>query len=474
MVNRVVILISENQKINSNIKWSNIGQVVTQISHLYQIVKESHVDLILVDESHPELKKPVSTRIRRFNGLTEIWKIIETDMVNEPEEEYIEGSISIELGEKGILKKIENILHAKGLLEEYHIVSRSSRMKAIAETIERIAPANVAVLIVGASGTGKELVARAIHNHSKRSSQPFVAVNCGAISEGILESELFGHEKGAFTGSITKREGLFHKADGGTVLLDEIGETLPAMQVKLLRVLEDGTYYPVGSSEAQKVDVRLVSATNRDLGEAISENLFREDLYFRIGVVKIVLPPLMDRIGDIQPLLRFFWKNNPKLDYTDSTLDLLMKYNWPGNIRQLKNFTDRMIALKPDGGLVEVADVKSFLDEQNTAATHLPVATGKTADEAGQELIYRAIISLGNEIKMLRDLLLSHLPADASIDDIQGGSDLVDDSKSMEDMEYKLIEKILEETGGNRKETAKQLGIGERTLYRKLKKYNLR
>lgn len=472
MIQKTAILINEKFKNSSETNWDKIGLVVTQISHLYQLVKETNIDLILIDESHTEIKKSVATKLRRFNGLTEIWWLSPKDFSDKNYDDYIDGIINRDLGEKGIIQKIKHILHTKQLLKNYGIVSRAPQMKVIAETIERISETDISVLIVGPSGSGKELVARAIHNNSKRQGKAFVAVNCGAIAEGILESELFGHERGAFTGSVTKRDGLFHKANNGTIFLDEIGETKAEMQVKLLRVLEDGTYYPVGSSVVKKSDVRVVSATNRDLSDAINENLFRDDLYFRIGVVKIILPPLMDRTGDIQPLLKHFWPQDD-LDYSDSALNLLIQYDWPGNIRQLKNFTERMKALKPKG-MVDVDDVEMFLEEQYRSATHLPVATGKTVEEAGQELIYRAIISLGNEVKMLRDLIVSHMPGEPNINDISSSSDLLNESDSMEEMERKMIDKVLEQTGGNRKEAAELLGIGERTLYRKLNKYKIR
>ncbi len=287
-----------------------------------------------------------------------------------------------------------------------------------------------------------------------------------------MESELFGHEKGAFTGSVSKREGLFHKADGGTIFLDEIGETKPDMQVKLLRVLEDGTYYPVGSSVAQRADVRVVSATNRDLSEAISERAFREDLYFRIGVVKVVLPPLFERTCDIYPLLQHFSRGYPKLSYSDAAIELLVKYDWPGNVRQLKNFADRMGAFQPKG-MVEVEDVERFIQEQHTTALNLPVSTGKTVEEAGHELIYHAILSMGNEIRMLRDLITSHLPSETPPEGYSNDAAEVTKGMNMEQVEKMMIEQILDETKGNRKETARRLGIGERTLYRKLKKYGL-
>lgn len=471
-MNRTVILLSTDQAKSDTVDWQKIGLVVTELSQLYHLVKESRIDLILVDENRTDLKRAVAMRIRRYNGLTEIWVIVSNGFHPEPADEYIDGVISWDLGEEGVAKKVKQILAGKDLLNHLQLVGRSPKMKVVAETIERIAPTDVSVLVVGPSGSGKELVAHALHDNSARHNRPFVAINCGALAEGVLESELFGHEKGAFTGSVGRREGLFHKADGGTIFLDEIGETKPDMQVKLLRVVEDGTYYPVGSSLPRKADVRIVSATNRDLTEAIADRSFREDLYFRIGVVKIVLPPLWEKKSDIQPLLQHFLGGKRHLDYSDSALELLTKYDWPGNVRQLKNFADRMEALKPKG-LVDVEDVERFIDEQHTAATHLPVTTGKTVEEAGQELIYRAILSLGNEIRMLRDLITAHLPSELPVPEEEVSPMSVGKGSTMEQMERSHIEQALTESRGNRKEAARKLGIGERTLYRKLKKYDL-
>lgn len=468
MKTNVVILSGNNS--NAAMNWSKIGKVVSELAELYQIVKESEVDLIIVGEDRTDLPSQVAVKIRRYNGLTDIWKVTVGSFDDDNIEKHYDGSFSIEIGEKGITKKVTQILQAKELLAQYSIIARSAKMKLIAETIHRIAPTDVPVLIVGQSGTGKELVAKAIHKDSQRESDAFVAINCGAIAEGLLESELFGHEKGAFTGSVSKREGLFKKANNGIIFLDEIGETKSDMQVKLLRVLEDGTYYPVGSSNAQHTNVRIVSATNRDLMEAIAEKKFREDLYFRIGVVKITLPPLFERKNDIQPLLKYFWRKE-KLDYSDTALDLLMQYDWPGNVRQLKNFADRMTALRQKG-VVDVEDVRQFVDEQHSNSYNLPVATGKTSEEAGQELIYHAILSLGSEIKMLRDLITAHLP-DSNPQEVHSDTSDVVKGMTVEQMEKMMIRQVLLETDGNRKEAAKKLGVGERTLYRKLNKYNL-
>lgn len=470
MKNRVLILAHQETPAKLQASLEKLGYVTTELAEIYQQAKEKLIDLIIFDGRRTDMLPAVASRLRRYSGLCEIWRLVSEDELFVETAQYIDGQIAVGSGGDGLKKKVSEILADKQRLSRYGIVGRSAKMKAVARTIERIAPSDVPVLIVGPSGSGKELVALALHSDSGRTERPFVAINCGALAEGLLESELFGHEKGAFTGSVGKREGLFSKAEGGTIFLDEIGETTPAMQVKLLRVLEDGTFYPVGSSSLRRSDVRVVAATNRDLAEAIAERQFREDLYFRLGVVKIVLPPLMERREDIQPLLRFFWEGK-SIDYSDSALDLLLRYDWPGNVRQLKNFASSTVALG-ESGLVDRADVERFISEQHVHAKNLPVATGKSAQEAGQELIYRAILSLGNEIRMLRNLITSNLPSETS-QSAEPAPMEVETSTTMEEMEKKLIEKALLESGSNRKETARQLGIGERTLYRKLNKYGL-
>jgi len=469
---KVAIVFKSETLGSDSINWKNIGQPVGDLPQLYQLVKEQNISLVLADASHFEIKQAIATKLRRRNGLMEIWQIVNHASDEVEQLIYLDGVVARDLAERGITSKVKQILQTKDLLARYKIIGRSAKMKAVADTVQRIAPTEVTVLIVGPSGSGKELVAEAIRQDSKRSKGPFITFNCGALAEGVLESELFGHEKGAFTGSVGKREGLFAKAEGGTIFLDEIGETPPAMQVKLLRVLEDGTYYPVGSSTPRKVNVRVMAATNRDLTEALKERQFREDLYFRISAVKIIVPSLLERKEDIQPLLQYFWRKREGLDYTDSALELLMKYDWPGNVRQLKNFAERMTALKPTG-LIDVSDVERFLAEQHAVFKNLPVSTGKTTEEAGQELIYRAILSLGNEVRYLRDLITANLPAESGNDSVNAGRGRFGKATTVEHMENSLIEQTLKETGGNRKETARRLGIGERTLYRKLKKFGL-
>ncbi|PKK84447.1 MAG: sigma-54-dependent Fis family transcriptional regulator [candidate division Zixibacteria bacterium HGW-Zixibacteria-1] len=450
-----------------------IGEFVEEVSLLYTLLKERAVDLILIPEIYPKINRGVVRRMRLRNPQADIWQIVWSDTDSAAYEIY-DGTINIDDGPEQIAKKVQRILHQKSLLKKYNIIGRSEKMKVVAETIDRIAPTDISILIVGPSGSGKELVARAIHENSSRAGGRFVAINCGAIAEGVLESELFGHEKGAFTGSVASRVGMFIRANDGTILLDEIGETKLDMQVKLLRVLEDGYFYPVGGDKPVHSNARVIAATNRDLIEAIHSGDFREDLYFRLGVVKIVLPALYDRRQDILPLLCHFSALEKVKGFSDSALDLLLRYDWPGNVRELRNFLARMGALHPDSEISAI-DVEQFISEQAFESRNLPVVTGHTHEEAGHELIYHALLQLGSEIKMLRDLITVNLQGRSEFETVNNTTDdtAVYSDKTMKDIERVMIETALRECGGNRKTAAKKLGIGERTLYRKIKEYNL-
>jgi len=313
------------------------------------------------------------------------------------------------------------------------VVGNSPEMRKIITQLQQLAPTDSSVLILGENGTGKELVAKAIHQNSRRKSKPFVPLNISALSEGILESELFGHEKGAFTGADRKRIGQFEYANGGTLFLDEVGEMPMSTQIKLLRVLEDGQINRVGSNEPIKVNVRLVAATNANLAKMVEEKTFRKDLYYRLDVVKIVLPPLRERRGDIPLLIDHFIKemtarHGRKVEHmSKSARQALMAYDWPGNIRQLRNVIERMVVVDLDG-LLDVDD-------------------------------------LPEEIA----------PPDRQSDDtfvgLEGSDALV--GKPLSDIERYYIERTLELTEGKREEAARILGIGERTLYRKIKEYKL-
>ncbi len=309
------------------------------------------------------------------------------------------------------------------------IVGSSPQMQRVFEVLGQVSASSATILITGESGTGKELVARAIHQNSPRSAEHFVAVNCAALSEGLIESELFGHVKGAFTGAVAAKEGRIVYADGGTLFLDEVGDMPLATQAKLLRVLESREVQPVGGNQVQKVDIRLVAATNRELKGMVKEGLFREDLLYRLQVVTVNLPPLRDRKGDIPLLIDHFVSELAEQHrravrgIAPEARTALLRYDWPGNVRELRNTIESMVLLSR-GGVLTLDDVPD------------PVRQG----------------AMGGTSR-------------------SGGFDLA--GRSLAEVERDLIRENLKAFGGNREKTAKVLGIGERTLYRKIKEYGL-
>jgi len=312
-----------------------------------------------------------------------------------------------------------------------HIIGKSGPMKALLDMLAMIAPSDATALITGESGTGKELIARSIHLNSPRRDHPLVVVNCAAITESLLESELFGHEKGAFTGADRQREGRFEQAQGGTVFLDEIGETSPAMQVKLLRVLQEREIQKVGGATTVHVDVRIIAATNRDLAQEVKAGRFREDLYYRLNVVSLEVPALRRRAEDIPLLadhfLRVFTRKNRKTikGFTPLAMDLLIKYGWPGNVRELENAIERAVILTTG----------EFITDK-----HLPLTITRGETPAGGE------------------------------GDTDSGSG-AGEPRSLEQIEKEAILSTLAATGGNKTETARRLGITRKTLHNKLKLY---
>ena len=303
------------------------------------------------------------------------------------------------------------------------IEGKSPRMLEVYKLVARVAPTTATVLVVGESGTGKELVARAIHSHSTRAARPFVPVNCTALSESLLESELFGHARGAFTGAVAAKRGLFELADGGTLFLDEIGDMGARMQAQLLRTLQDGEVRPVGGTESIRVDVRLVCATNRDLEAEVKSGRFREDLYFRINVVTVRLPPLRERPGDIPILAAHFLakiarrEGRPQAGLSREALDGLSRHSWPGNVRELENAIERAVA----------------------------VAKGDV-------------------------VLRSDLPFEVQGQGLPPSGGLIDDRPPLAELERRYIALVLAEAGGNKKKAAEKLGIDRRTLYRALER----
>ncbi len=395
-----------------------------------------------------------------------------------------------------LLEIADRVEAQKHFIEDSRLIGRSEAIQEIRATIMQIAPTNINVLIMGENGTGKEVVAQAIHRYSLRRDQPFVPVNCGAIPENLVESELFGHERGAFTSAQSRREGLFETANGGTLLLDEIGEMPPMAQVKLLRVLEERKIMRVGGRTMIPVDVRVLASSNKDLRQAVGQGAFREDLYFRLKVVEIIVPPLRARREDIPLLIAVFVKTYcsenriPPVRFSDEAIERLTRYSWPGNVRELKNVVESMIVLS-GGRRITASDVPVHLDERARQDLNLPVLLGRTPDQSERELIYRALLELKADVAELKAVLMGRQSIEAPVSYPLHDVDFTEEpseketqckngvfpreipASTMQEMERELIQKTLISMKGNRKKTAQQLGIGERTLYRKLKKYGL-
>ena len=364
------------------------------------------------------------------------------------------------------------------------IIGESPQMRRIAEIVEQVAPTDITVLITGESGVGKEVIAKAIHQTSKRSSRPMITVNSGAIPEGIIESELFGHERGSFTGASDQRKGYFELADGGTLFLDEIGELPLSSQVKFLRVLENGEFLRVGSSVPRHVNVRVIAATNKDLESAMRQGMFRPDLFYRLRSFNIVVPPLRERPEDIPFLFRVFAeevarKNGiPFKGIAEPALDLLRAYAWPGNVRELRNAVESMIVLEK-GKFLDAADVRKYLRANTVQPAddrNLPVHVSRSVEQAERELILRALLELKGNIMELKAMLDEQRQAlDATK---RGGGNVVvggtsDPGISLEEMEHRMIADALGRSKGNRRMAARALNISERTLYRKIKEFGL-
>jgi len=367
------------------------------------------------------------------------------------------------------------------LVREVGLIGRSPVMEETIQTIMQIAPTPINVLITGESGSGKEVIARAIHAVSLRAKKPFVAVNCAALAEGVLESELFGHEKGAFTGATARRIGMFEKADKGTIFLDEIGEIPQSTQIRLLRVLEEREIMRVGGTEIIPVDVRVMAATNRNLDEIVNKGTFRRDLYYRIKVLEIKAPPLRNRPEDIPLLIdriaRQYAKNNdlPVRQIDSEAIEFLSRAHWPGNVRELRNFVESMLALT-NVPIIRVKDIPEHLLSDLNRSNTLPVPKDISTDRAEREVIYRTLLELKNDINDIKRLFTirgtSPLEREASrVVEVMPVD--TEAEPTLEEIERQAIIDALNHTNGNRRKAAEILGIGERTLYRKLKQYGI-
>ena len=418
-----------------------------------------------------------------------------------------------------------NANELQSLKNKYDIVGNDPALNRALEIAVAVAPTDITVLITGESGVGKENIPRIIHQNSRRRTGKYFAINCGAIPEGTVDSELFGHEKGSFTGAIDTRKGYFEQADRGTLFLDEIGELPLASQAKLLRVLQDGEFIRVGSSKVLKTNVRVVAATNVNLMHAVSKGKFREDLFYRLNAVTIMMPSLRQRPGDINLLFRKFSSDfadrygMPKAVLTEEASILLRKYRWPGNIRQLKNVAETVSAIeaahqagRADRFDVDAETLRQYLPnmEENLLPATVASARESADSVAEREAIIRAIFQLRQDVDNIKAMLLkgnsAALTATTAIEapDFEGNngatdnemsvgwkhnhraedaeenepeeqdiSDIPSEDNSIKQNELELMMKVLKKHNGNRKAAAEELRISERTLYRKIKQYNL-
>ena len=371
---------------------------------------------------------------------------------------------------------------------------------ALIEAIQRalrVAPIDLSVLVTGESGTGKEFFPQIIHSNGSRKHAKYIAVNCGAIPEGTIDSELFGHEKGAFTGAVASRKGYFEEADGGTIFLDEVAELPLTTQARLLRVLESGEFLKVGSSTVQRTNIRVVAATNVDMTKAVAEGRFREDLYYRLSTVLINVPPLRDRGNDILLLARRFALgfaeryHMPNINFTENASEAMLHYRWPGNVRQLKNIIEQ-IALFEAGQEISAQKIRSYLPD--AASTFMPSTIdhdNSHSYSSERELLFNMIFRMRNEIDSLRHMVESYEQPAQSIEPEMSHSLVMyqpqvhslfkpevantanDTHRTLEDTERETIRQSLERNEGRRKATARELNISERTLYRKIKEYGL-
>lgn len=365
----------------------------------------------------------------------------------------------------------------KEFQQQFGIIGDSLEMQEIVQVIQHVAPTDITVLITGESGVGKEVIAHAIHGASARAKKAMITVNCGAIPEGIIESELFGHEKGSFTGASNERKGYFELADGGTIFLDEIGELPLATQVKFLRILENGEFLRVGSSVARKVDVRVIAATNKDLEVEARNGNFRQDLFYRLRSVNIRIPALRERREDI-PLLfekfvkEFSTKNGvPLAGITPEALSLLQHHYWNGNVRELRNVVESMLVIER-GKKLDVDDVRKYLRTPHEERT-LPMLMPKQSEFDERQLLYRALIELKNDLLEVKNILKGGIASNGVANASAGLPNAVNEILSLEEMERRMIETSLKKYHGNRRLAADELKISERTLYRKIKEYGL-
>ena len=407
--------------------------------------------------------------------------------------------------------------------QRYNIVGNCDELNHALDVALQVAPTDLSVLIIGESGVGKEIIPRIIHDNSPRRREKYFAINCGSIPEGTIDSELFGHEKGSFTGAIGESDGYFGTANKGTIFLDEVGELPLATQARLLRVLETGEYIRVGGQEIRKTNVRIVAATNVNMQKAVSEGRFREDLYYRLNTIPVKMPPLRERGNDILLLFKLFTMqmaekyNIPRITLTEDAKKIMLKYKWPGNVRQLKNITEQMSVLSTERE-IDANTIHQFIpeDPESTQLAMIPNQGDAHSYENERELLYKILYELrGNVSEMRREMndmrkkideagklenatpyqqatpypTTMHTLAPAEqhvppygmhdmrqqnrVEDVEVEEIKDSDSLNLNDLGRQMVERALEKNGGNRKKAAAELGISDRTLYRRIKQYGL-
>ncbi|MBF1439888.1 sigma-54 interaction domain-containing protein [Hoylesella nanceiensis] len=416
-----------------------------------------------------------------------------------------------------------NTSDLQNIKQRYNVVGNSDGLNRALDVALQVASTDLSVLIIGESGVGKEIIPRIIHDNSTRRREKYFAINCGSIPEGTIDSELFGHEKGSFTGAIGESEGYFGIANKGTIFLDEVGELPIATQARLLRVLETGEYIKVGGQKILKTDVRIVAATNVNMRKAISEGRFREDLYYRLNTIPIQIPPLRDRGNDILLLFRLFAMQMaetyhlPKITLTEDAKAMMLRYKWPGNVRQLKNITEQMSVLSTERE-IDAKALTQFIPEDPESTELAPISkNGSHSYESEREILYKILYELRGNVSDLRQEMANlrkqldetqhlnsvggfnaklssvaneeeHLPASEvhpvvrhhavtlnplPIVDAEAEEIAEPKSLNLNDFERKMVVEALEKNGGNRKKAARDLGISDRTLYRRIRQYGL-
>ena len=408
-----------------------------------------------------------------------------------------------------------NTSELQKIKQRYNIVGNSDGLNRALDVALQVAPTDLSVLIIGESGVGKEIIPRVIHDSSPRRREKYFAINCGSIPEGTIDSELFGHEKGSFTGAVGESEGYFGVANKGTIFLDEVGELPMATQARLLRVLETGEYIRVGGTQIRKTDVRIVAATNVNMRKAISEGRFREDLYYRLNTIPIQMPPLRDRGDDILLLFRLFALQMaekyrlPRITLTDEAKQLMLNYKWPGNVRQLKNITEQISVLS-EKREIDAEQLSHFIPRDPESMQLAVVSNGgEHSYENEREMLYKILYELRGNITDLRKEMngirkqldearelngaagfqstiptvdVSNMPVasrnrlssvSSQLEDAEAEEISEPESLNLSDMGRQMLEKALERNGGNRKKAAQELGISDRTLYRRIKQYGL-